>query len=118
SYGRGTLHACGGRGSRIRRGESAMIRTVLATALCATGGLYGCFAVLPSAQPAAARSEEHTSELQSRFDLVCRLLLEKKKLTRVGRRWAESQKLARPFKPHPALPRGYIRLESAPGATA
>src|SRR5437868_7651292 len=26
-----------------------------------------------------ARSEEHTSELQSRFDLVCRLLLEKKK---------------------------------------
>src|SRR5699024_11532668 len=28
---------------------------------------------------AVARSEEHTSELQSRFDLVCRLLLEKKK---------------------------------------
>src|SRR5207249_6858532 len=27
--------------------------------------------------PATARSEEHTSELQSRFDLVCRLLLEK-----------------------------------------
>src|SRR5207249_10192679 len=27
------------------------------------------------------RSEEHTSELQSRFDLVCRLLLEKKKST-------------------------------------
>src|SRR5437868_8100398 len=27
------------------------------------------------------RSEEHTSELQSRFDLVCRLLLEKKKLS-------------------------------------
>src|SRR5438067_6195261 len=27
----------------------------------------------------ARRSEEHTSELQSRFDLVCRLLLEKKK---------------------------------------
>src|SRR5699024_12751932 len=26
-----------------------------------------------------ARSEEHTSELQSRFDLVCRLLLETKK---------------------------------------
>src|SRR5699024_12718843 len=26
------------------------------------------------------RSEEHTSELQSRFDLVCRLLLDKKKL--------------------------------------
>src|SRR5699024_11338775 len=29
----------------------------------------------------AKRSEEHTSELQSRFDLVCRPLLEKKKLT-------------------------------------
>src|SRR5699024_12675968 len=28
---------------------------------------------------AQMRSEEHTSELQSRFDLVCRLLLEKKK---------------------------------------
>src|SRR5699024_11654111 len=28
------------------------------------------------------RSEEHTSELQSRFDLVCRLLLENKNITR------------------------------------
>src|SRR5207249_10543288 len=27
------------------------------------------------------RSEEHTSELQSRFDLVCRLLLEKKQVS-------------------------------------
>src|SRR5207249_7850340 len=33
----------------------------------------------------ADRSEEHTSELQSRFDLVCRLLLEKKK--RSAPRW-------------------------------
>src|SRR5207249_6551416 len=32
-------------------------------------------------------SEEHTSELQSRFDLVCRLLLEKKKLGRVRGNW-------------------------------
>src|SRR5438105_8806679 len=32
----------------------------------------------------SARSEEHTSELQSRVDLVCRLLLEKKKTTRTG----------------------------------
>src|SRR2546422_7888787 len=30
-------------------------------------------------QPCAWRSEEHTSELQSRLHLVCRLLLEKKK---------------------------------------
>src|SRR5207249_12004137 len=35
----------------------------------------------PASGPEAgdSRSEEHTSELQSRFDLVCRLLLEKKK---------------------------------------
>src|SRR5437868_11169455 len=33
----------------------------------------------PLARVLAERSEEHTSELQSRFDLVCRLLLEKKK---------------------------------------
>src|SRR5690349_24194827 len=33
----------------------------------------------PAGDPFAARSEEHTSELQSRRDLVCRLLLEKKK---------------------------------------
>src|SRR5437868_12013342 len=32
-------------------------------------------------RPPSGRSEEHTSELQSRFDLVCRLLLEKKKKT-------------------------------------
>src|SRR5699024_5567203 len=31
-----------------------------------------------SQQQTLVRSEEHTSELQSRFDLVCRLLLEKK----------------------------------------
>src|SRR3712207_7094628 len=33
----------------------------------------------PPPRPAAPRSEEHTSELQSRQYLVCRLLLEKKK---------------------------------------
>src|SRR5439155_25198457 len=43
-------------------------------ATCATfGELCGCLA-----RP-GARSEEHTSELQSRGHLVCRLLLEKKK---------------------------------------
>src|SRR2546422_5634026 len=36
--------------------------------------------------PAAIRSEEHTSELQSRLHLVCRLLLEKKK-KKNKRRW-------------------------------
>src|SRR2546428_2093002 len=39
----------------------------------------------PVAPPASAtRSEEHTSELQSRSDLVCRLLLEKKKGVQVS----------------------------------
>src|SRR2546422_7140482 len=33
--------------------------------------------------PCSGRSEEHTSELQSRLHLVCRLLLEKKKKTRI-----------------------------------
>src|SRR5204863_10210984 len=33
----------------------------------------------PGTMPYSERSEEHTSELQSRRDLVCRLLLEKKK---------------------------------------
>src|SRR5437868_9200618 len=36
-------------------------------------GRFGSICIWPP------RSEEHTSELQSRFDLVCRLLLEKKR---------------------------------------
>src|SRR5260221_8701365 len=46
-----------------------------------------CCAIGPPWQPDTAqvtvkmRSEEHTSELQSHSDLVCRLLLEKKKTT-------------------------------------
>src|SRR2546421_5099837 len=40
----------------------------------------GCERISPGARrPGSMRSEEHTSELQSRSDLVCRLLLEKKK---------------------------------------
>src|ERR1039457_2858975 len=35
--------------------------------------------------PETRRSEEHTSELQSPCNLVCRLLLEKKKVPQVGR---------------------------------
>src|SRR5437868_11306099 len=50
--------------------------------------LFACAnpaASLPDPLPSTSgrnRSEEHTSELQSRFDLVCRLLLEKKKKIR------------------------------------
>src|SRR5438067_7957269 len=43
-----------------------------------------CFGRLKKA--ARTRSEEHTSELQSRFDLVCRLLLEKKNPCSAARR--------------------------------
>src|SRR2546422_3856295 len=52
---------------------SGMLLQAAALALIATS-----HAIQPWAL-AAARSEEHTSELQSRLHLVCRLLLEKKK---------------------------------------
>src|SRR5207249_11600413 len=59
---------------RIRRVDA---QTQTITTIAGTGvvGFSGDGA--PAVQ--AQRSEEHTSELQSRFDLVCRLLLEKKK---------------------------------------
>src|SRR5256885_4517519 len=41
---------------------------------------------IDAGQRAAGRSEEHTSELQSPCNLVCRLLLEKKKKTRIIKR--------------------------------
>src|SRR5690349_24150761 len=50
------------------------------------GPLPGCFLRYREGENLSAdswappRSEEHTSELQSRRDLVCRLLLEKKKI--------------------------------------
>src|SRR5687768_18193093 len=44
------------------------------------GGVHGTVAeAVDEVLADAARSEEHTSELQSRLHLVCRLLLEKKK---------------------------------------
>src|SRR2546429_5294800 len=42
-------------------------------------GHFGNGDFLDAKWPKAKRSEEHTSELQSRLHLVCRLLLEKKK---------------------------------------
>src|SRR6202044_359961 len=60
------------------------------------------------------RSEEHTSELQSRENLVCRLLLEKKKKTR-------DRKVARPAHPiytaRPDLAQG-ARPRHPPATTA
>src|SRR2546422_5093688 len=51
------------------------------TSYCSPPSLYVVTAAPPtrSRSASAARSEEHTSELQSRLHLVCRLLLEKKK---------------------------------------
>src|SRR5688572_31198690 len=40
-------------------------------------------ATLPPLRPLGGRSEEHTSELQSQSNLVCRLLLEKKKKKKI-----------------------------------
>src|SRR3989442_15107504 len=51
-----------------------MVQTALMEDLLAAKLVVGCPAVVPQ-----ERSEEHTSELQSRPHLVCRLLLEKKK---------------------------------------
>src|SRR2546429_4462928 len=54
----------------------------------AVGAVFGAELLVNAAalvglavQPDQRRSEEHTSELQSRLHLVCRLLLEKKKQT-------------------------------------
>src|SRR2546422_4744952 len=43
----------------------------------------------------ANRSEEHTSELQSRLHLVCRLLLEKKKKRDESIAWLEQERVVR-----------------------
>src|SRR5256886_5098131 len=57
-------------------------RVVIAAALRAEGGAPG----EDDVHRQAVRSEEHTSELQSQSNLVCRLLLEKKTSTRLDRR--------------------------------
>src|SRR5699024_11877599 len=49
------------------------------TAVVSVGTGTAAFSSKCKNNRSTTRSEEHTSELQSRFDLVCRLLLEKKK---------------------------------------
>src|SRR6266705_4796811 len=49
-----------------------------------TGPDAGSCSRPPRSAAEAARSEEHTSELQSPYELVCRLLLEKKKECRAN----------------------------------
>src|SRR5207248_2102836 len=48
-------------------------------AACVQGRVHHAAVPFPPDHSRKARSEEHTSELQSPYDLVCRLLLEKKK---------------------------------------
>src|SRR5699024_11634920 len=47
-----------------------------------------------------SRSEEHTSELQSRFDLVCRLLIEKKKKSKTSVRQHQWGIIMRGYRRH------------------
>src|SRR5260370_22221112 len=57
----------------------------------ATNAPVGRSAISP---PYSIRSEEHTSELQSHLNLVCRLLLEKKKITNMFCAHAELKSVA------------------------
>src|SRR4051812_49739860 len=55
---------------------TTLFRSILSLAGSSPASLAAC---RPTAAPPSRRSEEHTSELQSHVNLVCRLLLEKKK---------------------------------------
>src|SRR5699024_12025862 len=57
----------------------------LRSGLCSPSRME-CRSAITATGIAQDRSEEHTSELQSRFDLVCRLLLEKKKYKKLSSR--------------------------------
>src|SRR5690606_42111366 len=80
SIGRSTLR-------RLSRGRRGCVPTVSTTGSETAAGSNAGFASsagssnaeLPEVSLVVNRSEEHTSELQSRENLVCRLLLEKKK---------------------------------------
>src|SRR5690606_39311945 len=62
------------------RQESGLQRSGITLILQASGPACRTRRVIHEARGRAIRSEEHTSELQSREKLVCRILLEKKKL--------------------------------------
>src|SRR5438874_7991140 len=63
-------------------GTKATAPGALTTGVAGSGVLT--IGVLGTRTLICGRSEEHTSELQSRRDLVCRLLLEKKKASELG----------------------------------
>src|SRR5256885_10802857 len=58
------------------------------------------------------RSEEHTSELQSPCNLVCRLLLEKKQLRRPPRWWRRAPRKRRSSPSHGSIPCGSAHAAS------
>src|SRR2546422_2717216 len=74
--------------SRRAANEGSALQSLRAVSSCEATYLHtegnGNYTDLPGlgAKTTAERSEEHTSELQSRLHLVCRLLLEKKKKKR------------------------------------
>src|SRR3989449_6403236 len=76
------LAALPGGATRLPAGNFGRLlvkRVEVLAVLGVLGALLGAFALLVAQEVAiGARSEEHTSELQSRLHLVCRLLLEKK----------------------------------------
>src|SRR5438105_5553218 len=66
-----------------RRARRSRTGSAMRPASSAPDGAAPCRGTGWRDRQGAARSEEHTSELQSRVDLVCRLLLEKKKKKKV-----------------------------------
>src|SRR2546427_5808836 len=69
--------------ARMRRPSALMAKRCLGQ-LCTTS-ISSAGEMLRPAAWAPRRSEEHTSELQSQSNLVCRLLLEKKKKKKVSK---------------------------------
>src|SRR5690606_40368674 len=63
---------------RVQDGRDGRVGDVLGLGGLGEGQQRGLGEGAPRTQVGVARSEEHTSELQSRENLVCRLLLEKK----------------------------------------
>src|SRR6266849_309431 len=78
-YAGGGGEAALGRAYELGRRAIAEKKSLMEIASLHHQSLQGMLAEAESAGRQQARSEEHTSELQSRVDLVCRLLLEKKK---------------------------------------
>src|SRR5689334_23929123 len=78
----------------LRERPAAVLALMLA-------GMVGSLALFQKYPGVGMRSEEHTSELQSQFHLVCRLLLEKKKKNDIeacGFRIFQEWEIARPHR--------------------